>query len=294
MILLAMLILIMLIGQAMSTDPLEVRSKSIQFNYEESINGHGNFASYNKVYAEGPHSDARVQKRLANVSLQKMDRGSGSIEREAIIVSNKLIKTQVDPDLIYAYALIAALEDSSMVYEPQTIFIGNGYYAKHPLNFNSLLGDETQIKNYASETSMVQETKYAKAINKDLVVSVEDDYSGWEPAKSVTRTLMKLNDSVNSGTAHIGMLQGFVGSRDFGKSALHKPNIYVDEDYRGTFNFGIKMNLTLPVYKSSSDDSWLPCCSGGWEDMMYSDKKSFGTDAKGIFDCTCPKVLSKD
>ncbi|RQW77865.1 MAG: hypothetical protein EHM14_13405 [Methanothrix sp.] len=201
--------------------------------------------------------------------------------------------TQIDPDLIYAYSLIAALGNSSMIYEPLTMSIGNGYYVTNPVKFNSLLGDKTQIKNYASETSMVQETKYAKAINKDLVVSVEDDYSGWEPAKSLTRTLMNLNESVNSGTAHIGMLQGNVGSRDFGKSAWHKPNIYVDEDYRGTFDLGIKMNFTLPVYKSSIEDSWLPCCSSGWVDITYSDKKSFGADSKGIFDCTCYKEPTK-
>ena len=52
-----------------------------------------------------------------------------------------------------------------MVYGPQNISIGNGYYAIHPVNFNSLLGEMTQIKNYASKTSMGQEINYAHAIN---------------------------------------------------------------------------------------------------------------------------------
>jgi len=286
MVLLAMLILIMLIGQAMSTDPLEVRSKSVQFNYEDSINGHGNFASYNKIYAEGPHSDARVQKRLANVFLQKTDRGSGSIERETIIASNESSMTQIDPDLIYAYSLIAALGNSSMIYEPQTMSIGNGYYATHLVTFNTLLGDTTQIKNYASKTSMGQRTNYAHAVNMDLVASVEDDYSGWEPARSLTRSLMNLNGAVTSGTAHLEMLQG--GSRK-SKSAWSNPDINVDQVYTGTFEFATKMNLTVPVYKSISEDSWLPCCSNGWVDMTYSDKKDFGADAKGVFDCTVLK-----
>jgi hypothetical protein len=159
------------------------------------------------------------------------------------------------------------------------------------VNFNSLLGDKTQIKNYASETSMVQETKYARAINMDMVASVEDDYSGWNPSKGLTRTLMNLDGSVTSGTAHIGMIQG--NTSDFGKSAWHNPNINVEEDYTGTFDIATKMNLTVPVTRIVSEDSWLPCCSGGWEDMSYSDKKSFGTDAKGIFDCTCYNVPTK-
>ena len=289
-ILLAMLSLTMLVGLAMSADPLEERSKGVLFSYEDSVIGHGNFVSNNKIVAQGPHADPRVLSRLADVYLQKMNHGSGSIERESIITSNESTKSQITPDVIYAFGLIAALDNNSMVYEPQTMSIGTGYYANHPMNFNSLLGDKIQIKNYASKTSMGQEINYAHGINMDLVASVEDDYSGWEPAKSLTKTFMNLIGGVTSGTAHLEMLQG--GSRK-SKSAWINPDIDVDQVYTGTFEFATKMNLTVPVYKSVSEDYWLPCCSGGWEDMIYSDKKDFGTDAKGIFDCTCPKGLTK-
>jgi len=285
-----MLGLIMLVGLVMSEDPLQEKTTGVIFKYEDSTRGSGLFASNDKVVAQGPHADARVYGRLADVYLQKIDRGSGSIERESIITSTESTKSQVSPDSIYAYGLIAAFDNNSMVYEPQTMSIGNGYYANHPVKFNSLLSDKTQIKNYASETSMTHETKQAKAINMDLVASVEDDYSYTGASKGLARTLMNLNGGVTSGTAHIGMLQGNIGTWDIGKSAWHKSNITIDEDYTGTFNFATKMNLTLPVTKIVSEDSWLPCCSGGWEDMTYSDKKGFGTDAKGIFDCTCPKV----
>jgi hypothetical protein len=224
------------------------------------------------------------------VYLQKTNHGSGSIERESIITSTESTKNQVDPDMIYAYGLIAALDNHSMVYGPQTMSIGTGYYATHLVNFNSLLGDKTQIKNYASKTSMGHEINYAHAINMDLVASVEDDYFDTGDAKSLTRSLMNLNGGVTSGTAHLKILQG--GNRR-SKSAWSNPDIDVDQVYTGTFEFATKMNLTVPVYKSVSEDYWLPCCSGGWEDMSYSDKKGFGTDAKGIFDCTCPKGLTK-
>ena len=292
-IILAMLSLIMLVGLVMSADPLQETSKGVQFNYEDSINGHGNFASYNQISAQGPHADARVQNKLANVSLQKMDHGSGSVEKETIMSSTESSMIQIDPNMTYAYALITALGNSSMLYKPQTMTIGNGYYLTHPVNFNSLLSDKTQIKNYASETLMVQETKYANAINKDLIASVEDDYSYTDASKGLASSLMNLNGGVTSGIAHIGMLQGNIGTLDFGKSAWHNPNITIDEVYTGTFVFATKMNLTLPVTRIVSEDSWLPCCSGGWVDMTYSDKKSFGTDAKGIFDCTCPSVVEK-
>lgn len=283
-----MLSLAMLFGLAMSKEPLEVRSESMQFNYEDSVSGHGNFASNNKITAQGPHADPRVTMRLADVYLQKISHGSGSIERESIITSNESTNNQVDPDVIYAFGLIATLDSHSMVYAPQTMSIGNGYYVTHPVEFNSLLGENAEVKNYASKTSMGQEISHAHGINMDQVASVEDDYYDTGVAKSLSRTLMNLEGDVTDGTASLKMLQG--GSRR-SKIASSNPNIDVDQVYTGTFSFATKMNLTVPVYKSVEEDHWLPCCSGGWMDMISYDQKGFGRDAKDIFDCTCPKGL---
>ena len=290
-ILLAMLSLVMLSGLAMSIEPLEVRSESMQFNYEDSISGHGNFASNNKITTQGPHADPRVTMRLADVYLQKISHGSGSIERESIITSNESTNNQIDPDVIYAFGLIATLDNHSMVYAPQTMPIGNGYYAIHPMNFKSLLGEKAQVKNYASKTSMGHEISFAHGINMNQVASVEDDYYDTGVAKSLSRTLMNLEGDVTDGTANLKMLQG--GSRK-SKSAWVKPDIYVDQVYTGTFDFATKMNLTVPVYKSVEEDSWLPCCSDGWSGMNLNDKKGYGASAKGIFDCTCFKGHSNE
>jgi len=290
-ILLAMLSLAMLSGLAMSIEPLEVRSESMQFNYEDSVSGHGNFASNNKITTQGPHADPRVTMRLADVYLQKMNHGSGSIERESLITSNESTNNQIDPDVIYAFGLIATLDNHSLVYAPQSMTIGNGYYVTHPVNFESLLGEKTQIKNYASKTSMDQEIDYAHGINMDQVASVEDDYYDTGVAKSLSRTLMNLEGDVTDGTANLKMLQG--GSRR-SKIAWSNPDIDVDQVYTGTFDFAIKMNLTVPVYKSVEEDHWLPCCSSGWDNMNLNDKKGYGASAKGIFDCTCFKGLAKD
>ncbi len=284
--LLAVLGLTLLIGLALSEESLDERSKSMLFSYEDSISGQGNFASNNKIAAQGPHADARVQSRLAGVTLQKKYHGSGSIERESIITSKELTENKTNPDMIYAYGMVAALYDCNMVYAPETIFIDNGYYASHIVNVSSLLGDMTQIKNYASKTLMGHEVNYAHVINMDLVSSVEDDYSGWEPSKGLARSRMELDESVTDGFARLEMLQG--GTR-MSKSAWSRPNIYVDQVYTGTFDFATKMNLTLPVTKIVSEDAWLPCCSCNWVDMASSDKKSFGWSAERIFDCTCFK-----
>lgn len=111
--LLVVLGLTMLIGLVISEEPLEVRSNGIQFSFEDSISGSGNFASNNKLVAQGPHADPRELGRLADVVLQEKNHGSGSIERDVVINSNKLIKIQIAPDVIYAYGLIAALDNHS-------------------------------------------------------------------------------------------------------------------------------------------------------------------------------------
>lgn len=286
--LLVMLGLTMVIGLVISEEPLDARSKSVQFSYEDISSGVGFFASNNKITSQGPHADARVQSRLAEVALQKKGHGSGLIESKSIIKSIVLVKNQTNPGMIYAYGLIAALDNHSMVYVPQTMSAGSGYYTTHLLNFSSLLSDMTQIKNYASETSMGQEIEYAHAINMDLAAHVEDDYSGWNPSKGLAKSLMDLDGDITSGTAHLKMLQG--GPR-MSKRIWSRPDIDVDQVYTGTFGFATKMNLTVPVTKIVSEDSWLPCCSDGWEGLTNSDKKSYGADTKAVFDCTCPRVV---
>jgi hypothetical protein len=74
--------------------------------------------------------------------------------------------------------------------------------------------------------------------------------------------------------------------------AWKKPLIELDEDYVG--NFHIKKNMNLYTYseEEEKEDSWLPCCSGGFSDMNYADANAFKS-ARGVFDCTCFIVPAK-
>jgi hypothetical protein len=297
-VLLAILGALLLVGLAISDDsqfiPLTSVSKGTLFNYEDNTFGVGGFANYNKIVKQGPHSDARTLERLADISLLKKGHGSGSLEREMIIHSGNTINQNSSPDYNYKYSMVNAFASSNVIYSPQTIIVGTGYYAAHPVDFNSLLGDTTQIKNHASGTSMYHETTYARAIKEDLVTKVEDDYYDveWLPSASLARTLMSLNESVTDGTAQIAMLQGR-RVFEYGKSALYKPDIDVEQTYTGSFGIATTMNLTITKSKSLSTGYWLPCLSGGWDGMKYYDQKGFGASTKGIFDCTCPKVRTR-
>ena len=69
-----------------------------------------------------------------------------------------------------------------------------------------------------------------------------------------------------------------------------------EERYYGTYDLTRKIEMRSIFEKSNDTDdeaeSWLPCCYEGWNDMSLLDQKGFGTDAKGIFDCTCHRDRS--
>ncbi len=299
-IVILIVLFIWLIGQVMSEEPpLEKTSNGFQFIYEDRTNGNGNFVNNNKIVAHGSHSNVRVFKGLGDVSFQELGHGSGLIKREAFIKSNESHMDQEGwPDKIYAYASIEISKNSSIIYNPQNLSAGDGYYAVHPVKFESFLSDSTQFKNYASKTSMSQETRYAKAIQADLAGKVEDDFSGWYPYENFLKSTMNLNESVTNGTIHIGMLQGNVSSNsNIGNRAWHDSDADIDEDYTGTFDVVTKMDLTIPqIERIEEDDAWpLPCCSVGYSDMLVGyqkGSKGFGSNVESIFDCTCPYVPS--
>jgi hypothetical protein len=73
-----------------------------------------------------------------------------------------------------------------------------------------------------------------------------------------------------------------------------------EERYVGAYYLSRKIEMRS-VFENINDtddadpvvDTWLPCCYEGWNEMMHLDKKGFGNDAKGTFDCTCYKETAK-
>ena len=63
-----------------------------------------------------------------------------------------------------------------------------------------------------------------------------------------------------------------------------------NERYVGVYDIAKNIRMKSRFDLSRNDDSWLPCCSGGWSNMRLADKKGFGTSAKGVFDCSCYNV----
>jgi hypothetical protein len=269
------------------------------FNFEQSVQGNGYFMTY--LYA-----------KAGNVAVKNYAHGSGSINNEAVLtyydMDQKTHNVYTDYNDIKENC-IQFKETNSMVYAPMRIAVGTGYYAANPVDYSSLLKERSWVKNYRSGTSMLHEVEYAHALDKDLNILAKEVFNVTYDPEIIgfATTKMNVNEDMTDGKAHIGVLQAsdnFASMYDFGasndgsiggnnvpnlKSALKNPAIEIDEDYWGTYHIEKNMTLEVPYHLIQKGDDWLPCCTGGFADMNYEDKKPFKS-ATGIFDCTCFKA----
>jgi hypothetical protein len=266
------------------------------FNFEQSVQGNGYFMTY--LYA-----------KAGNVAMKNYAHGSGSINNEAVLtyydMKQETHNVYTDYNDIKENC-IQFKETNSMVYAPMRIAVGTGYYAANPVDYSSLLKEKTWVKNYRSGTTMQNEIEYAHALDKDLNLVAKEKFNVTYDPEIIgsSTTQMNVNEDMTDGKAHIGVLQAqdnYASMNDLGadaqssiggldvpnlKSALQNPAIEIDEDYWGTYHIEKNMTLEVPYLLIQTKDDWLPCCTGGFANMNYEDKKPFKS-ATGIFDCTC-------
>ncbi|HRW82895.1 MAG TPA: hypothetical protein P5049_05520 [Methanothrix sp.] len=247
-------------------------SNNITFDFDQSVQGSGYFMTYRYIQLDSPDTNAKgpMYKDYAH--------GSGTIDNEITICAEEIDYSR--PVGCFreceAYSCISAREDNSMVYSPMAMTYGNGYYARNPIVYNSLLKEKTVIKNYKPATMMHHQVEYAKAIDKEIDVIVKDKrYIYEDPVyQGVGYTSMKINEDITDGMVDIGVLQGEPNSMDpnstyTGKratSAWVNPMIEIDEHYVGTFHIEKNMSIDVPYKKESAPKDWLTCCILGCGD----------------------------
>jgi len=245
------------------------------FTSEESIDGNGSFATYYNVQTRGPHTDNRLPNQYSHVKLKELKHGSGTINNEKLTTAEEVNLT-IDMEgynITKIYGSVWMAEDNAMIYSPEIISIGAGYYASNPIIYRSPLTEKTSIKNYATGTSMKHETLYANAIEKDMEVQVKDKY--YDDTSShrydIGRTLMDLTEDVTDGTTYLGVLQG--NTADSNTGAWKDPLIDIENVYDGSYHIDSNMTLYWPVERIAFTSDWLSCCFGGYQDMNAKDKK---------------------
>jgi len=284
-----------------------IEESNSTFSFEQSVQGNGYFMTYMYV-------------KQGSLAAKNYAHGSGSVDNSMILSSYENWH-QWHPNAEdwndYAMSCIQFKESVAEVYAPMSIAVGTGFYAANPIDYSSLLKEKTWIKNYAAASSIHHEIEYAHAIDKDLEFTAKEKINHtYDPEfTSVAVTQFKVNEDVTDGKVHFGVLQGsaFTSALPFGSisisdpvlwtgkfgtlsdvitTAWKNPSIEIDEDYWGTYHIEKNITLEVPYKKVTKSDDWLPCCFGGYLTMpkyyqMYS--KGFGSNVKGIFDCTCWK-----
>ena len=176
---------------------------------------------------------------------------------------------------------LQAKDHSEISQGPKIIVIGNGYYADHPINYNSQFGRQTWLKNRANGASMNNEVASAHNLSQTLEMSARDIQQRDEWGISgYSGIQMKVSEDVQEGRVSIGVLQGGTSGAGMPPSAtaLRNPTLEIEEDYIGTFHIQKNISIQEPVRQIWLNYSWLPCCTGGYFDILESERKHLSAE----------------
>lgn len=246
---------------------------NVQTNYiykmDQSVKGNGFFSSYQDITTD-------------DLVLDNLDHGSGSYSGE----SDYNVQNKADQDLnsleyiITEYQAIGFNKSTDFAYAPKRFDLGKSFHAA----IQSKGQEQTCVKNYdgSNKTS-------PGGVSMNALFSRLDVLSGTTSANLFFKSLYVDDEdqiSFNStGFIKLNLDSSFTGKGHVGVYAVNSS--LIDEDYLGTFALSKMMSVELKDNWKRQVDDWMPCCSGGWNDMRPSDKKYLGSTTKGIFDCTC-------
>ncbi len=239
-----------------------------------------------------------------NLSLLQYGHGSGSMDFADLLNSEQ--KTTGSSSDYYwvidyytgqwtkkpkgANSAISYTRQYDNVQSPTSFAYGTGWYAAHPVTYNSLLKEKTVAKSYQEAIRMDRQVEYARGLKGDIAVDLNCT-GPTDKADGKGLASMRIEDDVLQGTMHIGelftqTLRDSKGKIKGMKSQSPKePIIETDLNYIG--NFHVKKNMLLGIAKAKAMEmeDWLPCCSGGFFEVPNYDKEH--ASQKGIFDCSC-------
>ena len=185
------------------------------------------------------------------------------------IYSNNTSGLQVKEHTVFAQA-------------PKIIAIGEGYYADHPISYNSQTGQKTWIKNKAVGVSMNHEVSSTHNLSQTLDMSAQDSRHQDEYGTTANSGVqMKVAEDVREGKVSIGVLQGCMSliGQTPSATALKNPSLDIEEDYIGNFHIEKNMTLQAPIRLIQQNYSWLPCCSGGHFDVPDHNRGYIGSES---------------
>lgn len=276
------------------------QSSNISFNFSSSVEGkispvesRGRILSpYQSYYEEVGTNDVRLRQRTS--SLAGSYKTSDEIMMQSVVYPNEIEIIVEKPEGTDLYAIeyknekwpIFIKASRTLAYSGQQINNrdyeeNNGDFVGANLLYNHELSKEQRTVIW------LQRLNATVLATNDSILLAE-----FKPTKY-------LGYIINAKTTGIADLSYRLRDSQYDIKHQNYPALSEGEErYYGNYDLSRKIEMRS-VFKKSNDtddevDSWLPCCNGGWNDLMYfDDKKGFGTGAKGVFDCTCYKGTPK-
>ena len=267
----------------------------LKVDVTDDVSGTGYYMEYKKANTN-------------NLSLWEYSHGSGSMDFADILYAEQ--KTTHSANYIYwinydtgkwtrkypgANSQITYTRQYDNVQSPTSFAYGTGWYAAHPVAYNSLLKDKTRAKSYQEAIGMERQVEYAHALKGDIAV----DLNCTAPTATVSGkglASMKIDDDVTQGMLDIGMFVGRPLQSTYSTSkkrwnpklqGWHNPLTEIDTHYIGSFQVQKTMKVEISKSAPTWMEDWLPCCMGGFFDVPSHNFDKERGSHKGIFDCSC-------
>ncbi|NYT02060.1 MAG: hypothetical protein GKC10_04810 [Methanosarcinales archaeon] len=264
---------------------------NLSFDYTQSVEGtvspidiHGRVVSpYHSLYADVDVNDVRLRERTAAYE--------GSLSSEETIslcssINSSIYRNITKPAGSPLYTVtfqekwpVTLNATRTLDYLSRGIndrgFAGNNLdYAGSSLLYNAELSREQRV------------SMELKRLNATILATDEDLLHAELQA---TRTLDSQIAAHTTGIADLSYRQA--GPDYQNKMGTYQVLAEGEERYQGTYdiNRGIQMNSSFQ--KTREPLEWLPCCSGGWEDLLTYRTNGYTSGYKGIFDCTCHRPV---
>lgn len=266
------LIALIVIGSALGEEAFEEpkEASGMRFEANQSISGNGIMSSYRCF-----HNDPLILKSHSS--------GSGTYSSDSSILAEDIVISNIKYEEYSSSTQRVNFNDSvSAAYFPTTIDLqGSARFGPVKTSWS----DSTLAGNRGG-AAIKASFDHANALVKETVTKI----SGLESLETIQNSAGSFEASMELNSAFNGTAQLSVITKDRDERV---PITTMDELYMGTFSLAKTMKLAEERTWSATEDDWQQCCIEGYASLpTYYQRGTygFGSDVKGVFDCTCFKA----
>jgi len=270
-------------------------TQNLTFTVDGTIAGSGNFSRYSKIKNNvGVKSDERTSAvRGGYLSLAEKKRLE-TVEGPVVIVvdaqSYQSNTTIPDPEGGPPH-FITTVSESAYITVDEAWPYGYADYRKISYEgpgIRTLERDESEgdvVLSSSDSWKLEKESLYNTYKNRtfyDVYITPSGVIANQFSNRS---SFYALNLESTGSLSHLDIIQ---------QSTPRNPETRITQDYSGQHNMTLKVKMDNYFYRVIDEDAdaWLPCCFEGYLTMpTYYQRgtNGFGSNVKGIFDCTCWK-----